>query len=114
MAHPEADITKQRLVAIFGGSGQMTPARGNRNAGGDDIRNVQVRESTPSGIGKASMRALDEEPTPDRKPAQKRFMSWTEKQNPRTKNRTPRHSECDSGQPQQGKTGKTVLKIVTQ
>ena len=67
----------------------------------------------PSGIGKASTWALDEEATPDMKPALKRFMSWTEKQNPRTKNRTPRHSECDSDQLNQAKTGQTVLKIVT-
>ena len=78
------------------------------------IRMTQGPHLGPSGIGKASMWALDEEPTPDRKPAQKRFMSWTEKQNFHTKIVTPRHSECDSDQPQQGKTGKTLLKIVRQ
>ena len=26
VTHPEADITRQRLEAIFGGPGQMTPA----------------------------------------------------------------------------------------
>ncbi|GIT85019.1 hypothetical protein [Roseobacter sp. OBYS 0001] len=67
----------------------------------------------PSGVGKASVWALDEEKTPDMKPALKRFMSWTEKQNPRTKNRTPRHSQCGTSQKLQAKTGKAVLKIVT-
>jgi DNA-binding transcriptional MocR family regulator len=50
----------------------------------------------PAGIGKASIWALGELPTDDMKPAQKAFMRWSEKQNPRTKNRTPRHSECDT------------------
>ena len=54
------------------------------------------------------MWALDEEATPDMKPALKRFMSWTQKQKPRTKNRTPRHSECDGAQLKQRETGKTV------
>ena len=35
------------------------------------------------------------------------------KQKPRTKNVTPRHSECDSDQRQRAKKGATVLKIVT-
>ena len=78
------------------------------------IRMTQGPHLGPSGIGKASMWALDEEATPDMKPALKRFMSWTEKQKPRTKNGPPRHSQCDSDQFQQTETGKTVLKIVTQ
>jgi DNA-binding transcriptional regulator YhcF (GntR family) len=77
------------------------------------IRMTQAPHLGPSGIGKASVWALDEETTPDMKPALKRFMSWTEKQNPRTKFVTPRHSECDSAKPQQAKTGNAVLKIVT-
>ncbi len=77
------------------------------------IRMTQGPYLGPSGIGKASMWALDEEATPDLKPALKRFMSWTEKQNPHTKNRTPRHSDCDTRRHQQAKTGTTVLKIVT-
>lgn len=77
------------------------------------IRMTQGPHLGPSGIGKASVWALDEEATPDMKPALKRFMSWTEKQNPRTKNVTPRHSECDSDRFQQVKTGASVLKIVT-
>jgi hypothetical protein len=53
----------------------------------------------PSGIGKSAMWELDEMPTADKKPAQKAFMSWRPKQKPRTKNRTPRHSGCDTGPP---------------
>jgi hypothetical protein len=41
------------------------------------IRMTQGPHLGPSGIGKASMWALDEETTPDKKPALKRFMSWT-------------------------------------
>jgi hypothetical protein len=41
------------------------------------IRMTQGPHLGPSGIGKASMWALDEEATPDMKPALKRFMSWT-------------------------------------
>ena len=78
------------------------------------ISMTQAPHLGPSGIGKASVWCLDEYPSDDLKPARKRFMSWSEKQNPRTKNRTPRHSECDSDQLQQRKTGKAVLKIVTQ
>ena len=77
------------------------------------IRMTQGPHLGPAGIGKASIWALDEEATPDMKPALKRFMSWTEKQNPRTKFVTPRHSECDSDQRQRAKKGATVLKIVT-
>jgi hypothetical protein len=59
------------------------------------------------------MWALDEEVTSDMKPARKRFMSWRQKQNPRTKNRTPRHRECDSDLQKQANKATTVLKIVT-
>lgn len=67
----------------------------------------------PSGIGKASVWSLGEVPTCDGKPAEKRFMAWREKQKPRTRNRTPRHSECDSRPATEGKLRATVLKIVT-
>ena len=77
------------------------------------IRMTQGPHLGPAGIGKASIWALDEEATPDMKPALKRFMSWTAKQKPRIKSRTPRHSECDSDQQQKAKTAKTVLKSVT-
>ncbi|WP_253283978.1 hypothetical protein [Ruegeria sp. HKCCD6428] len=49
----------------------------------------------PSGIGKASVWALGEVPTRDGKPATKRFVSWRQKQKPRTKNRTLRPNGCD-------------------
>lgn len=77
------------------------------------IRMTRPPHLGPSGIGKASVWALEEYPTDDMKPARKTFMSWREKQNPRTKKRTPRPNECDTPQFQQGKTGATVLKIVT-
>jgi hypothetical protein len=67
----------------------------------------------PSGIGKASVWALEELPTSNGKPADKAFMRWREKQNPRTKNRTPRHSECDSRGPNEPTLDNRVLKIVT-
>jgi len=60
------------------------------------IHMAQAPYLGPSGIGKASIWALDELPTADMKHALKRFASWTQKQKPRTKNRTPRHSECDT------------------
>ena len=47
----------------------------------------------PSGIGQASVWALEELPTQDGKPAGKAFMRWTEKQNPRTKIVPPRHKK---------------------
>ncbi len=50
----------------------------------------------PSGIGQASVWALDEEPTDDMKPARKGFMRWSEKQNPRTKIVPPRHKKQDT------------------
>ena len=77
------------------------------------IRMTQAPHLGPTGIGKASMWALDEEPTDDQKPALKRFASWTQKQKPRTKNRTPRPKKQDSQQSEQEETGVTVLKIVT-
>ncbi|TDT73627.1 hypothetical protein BDE40_2400 [Litoreibacter halocynthiae] len=67
----------------------------------------------PSGIGKASVWALDELRTDDMRPARKAFMSWKQKQNPPTKNRTPRPSDYDSEQSKQGQAEVTVLKIVT-
>lgn len=36
----------------------------------------------PSGVGKASVWALDELPTNDKRPARKAFMSWQENKNP--------------------------------
>ena len=76
------------------------------------IRMMQAPHLGPSGIGKASVWALDEVPTDDMKPARKQFMSWRQKQNPRTKNRTPRHSGCDSEHLKQAQSGRSVLKFV--
>lgn len=67
----------------------------------------------PSGIGKASVWALGEMPTPDGRSAEKRFMSWQKKQKPRTKNRTPCHSEYGSHPANDGILRTTVRKIVT-
>lgn len=74
---------------------------------------AQAPHLGPAGIGKASVWALDELPTHESKPAQKRFMAWRQKQKPRTKNRTPRHSQCDSRRASGCKQPATVLKIVT-
>jgi DNA-binding transcriptional MocR family regulator len=57
---------------------------------------TQAPHLGPAGIGKASIWALGELPMDDFKPAKKAFMRWSEKQIPRTKNRTPRHNECDT------------------
>lgn len=40
------------------------------------IRMMQPPHLGPSGVGKASIWALDEEPTDDKKPARKRFTTW--------------------------------------
>lgn len=78
-----------------------------------------IRQTTgphlgPAGIGLASKWALEEEPTPDGRPAGKAFMRWSKKQNPRTKNGTGRHKDCDaSGEPDPQSIG-TVLEFVTQ
>lgn len=77
------------------------------------IRMTQGPHLGPSGIGKASIWALDELPTDDMKPARKAFMSWTEKQNPRQKNRTPRPKKQDSDKLLPVKNGQSVLKTGT-
>jgi len=66
----------------------------------------------PSGIGQASIWALDELPTPDGKPAQKRFMSRKPEQKPRTKSVQPRHKIQDANPSTQAVAGSAVLKIV--
>lgn len=50
----------------------------------------------PSGIGQASLWALQELPTVDGAPAQMGFKKWREKQQPRTKTVHARHSSCDT------------------
>lgn len=67
----------------------------------------------PSGIGQASLWALDEEPTDDMKPARKAFMRWSEKQNPRTKIVPPRHKKQDTTIAESTEQGVTVTKFVT-
>lgn len=57
------------------------------------IRLVVAPHLGPSGIGEASVWALEELSTQDGKPAGKAFMRWTEKQNPRTKIVPPRHKK---------------------
>lgn len=66
----------------------------------------------PTGVGKASKWRLEELPTPDGKPATKSFMQWREKQNPRTKNRTPRHKKQDTGPNKPAQQDGTVLKFM--
>ncbi len=67
----------------------------------------------PSGVGQASLWALQELPTADGKSAQQAFLKWKEKQNPRTKNRPARPNNWDTDtERNNAKTG-TVLKIVT-
>ena len=67
----------------------------------------------PSGIGQASVWALDEEPTADMKPARMGFMRWPEKQNPSTKIVPPRHKKQDTSNHQTAKSAQTVTKKVT-
>ena len=67
----------------------------------------------PSGIGEASVWALEELPTQDGKPAGKAFMRWSEKQNPRTKIMSARHKKQDVKAPAVTKTTHTVTKSVT-
>jgi hypothetical protein len=78
------------------------------------VHMVQGPHLGPSGIGLASVWALDEEPTDDMKPARKGFMRWPEKQNPRTKTVPPRHKKQDTPGEETSKSAKPVLKIVTQ
>jgi len=47
------------------------------------IRMTQAPYLGPSGVGKASIWAIEEAPTDDMKPAHKSFMNWQQKQNPR-------------------------------
>ena len=77
------------------------------------ITMTQAPHLGPAGIGKASVWALSEVSGANGKPADKAFMSWREKQKPRTKNRTPRHNICDSQSAKCGKKPATVLKFVT-
>lgn len=68
----------------------------------------------PSGIGQASKWAIEEEPTPDGKPAGKAFMRWQKKQKPRPKIGTPRPKNWDTIQLLEPETSETVPKSGTQ
>ncbi len=67
----------------------------------------------PSGIGEASVWALEELPTQDGKLAGKAFMRWAEKQKPRTKFVPPRHKKQDATPTADTQTPQTVTKSVT-
>ena len=60
------------------------------------IRLMVAPHLGPSGIGEASVWALEEVPTQDGKPAGKAFIRWSEKQNPRTKVVPTRHKQQDA------------------
>ena len=64
----------------------------------------------PSGVGQASKWAIEEEPTPDGKPAGKAFMRWTNKQNPRGKIGTLRPKNWDACGIVEPATGEAVPK----
>ncbi len=67
----------------------------------------------PSGIGEASVWALEELPTQDGKPAGKAFMSWSEKQIPRIKSVPPRHKKQDATAQTNASSARCVIKFVT-
>ena len=68
----------------------------------------------PSGIGQASKWALEEEPTPDGRPAGKAFMRWTKKQKPRAKTEPPRLKICAAFVVIETKADETGSKIAPQ
>lgn len=67
----------------------------------------------PSGIGEASVWALEELPTQDGKLAGKAFMRWAEKQKPRTEFVPPRHKKQDAKATVDAQTPQTGTKFVT-
>jgi len=60
------------------------------------VRMIQAPYLGPSGIGQASVWALEELPMQNGHAPPKSFMSWRAKKKPRTENRTARHTECDA------------------
>lgn len=66
----------------------------------------------PSGVGQASVWALQEFPTADGKSAQQGFLKWREKQNPRTKTVPARHNDCATDAEWDDRKGATVTKLV--
>lgn len=77
------------------------------------IRMTQAPHLGPSGVGQTSHWALEELPTDDLKSATKGFMSWQQKQKPRTKNRTRRPENRATTVQNAALSQPTVLKIVT-
>ncbi len=77
------------------------------------IRLVEPHALGPSGIGKASVWALEELPLDGIGPGPKAFMRWPEKQKPRTKMRPPRHKKQDDEPENRDISVGPVLKIVT-
>lgn len=67
----------------------------------------------PSGIGTASVWALEELATQDGRPAGKAFLRWSEKQNPRTKIVPPRHKKQDVTGAAEAEIPQAVTKSVT-
>ena len=67
----------------------------------------------PSGIGEASVWALEELATQDGKMAGKAFMRWSEKQNPRIKIVPPRHKKQDGKDATLAENTQAVTKSVT-
>jgi DNA-binding transcriptional MocR family regulator len=64
----------------------------------------------PSGIGEASVWALEELPTQDGRPAGKAFIRWSKKQNPRTKIVPPRHKKQDARDAAEAENPQAVTK----
>ncbi|MFK7877988.1 MAG: hypothetical protein AB8B71_19815 [Paracoccaceae bacterium] len=67
----------------------------------------------PSGIGQASLWALQEMPTADGKPATRGFQNWSEKKKPHPKTVHARPKKRDGKSAWDNGNGGTVLKIVT-
>jgi len=67
----------------------------------------------PSGIGQASLWALQEVSTADGKPATRGFQHWSEKKKPHPKTVHTRPKNCDAKSGWDNGNGGTVLKIVT-
>lgn len=77
------------------------------------IRLVVAPHLGPSGIGEASVWALEELSAQDGKPAGKAFMRWSEKQNPCTKIVPLRHKKEDAKDATEAENHQTVTKYVT-
>jgi len=67
----------------------------------------------PSGIGQASLWALQELPTADGKPATRAFVRWADKKKPHPKTVRARPRNRDAKSEWNNSDGATVLKIVT-